>query len=368
MGAAAGQARQSRERFAALDFLRGVAALCVLIDHLPWSPPFLNPLPRGHLAVDLFFILSGFVIAHAYEYRLGSVAQFKSFYVARVIRLYPLYLAATVALTAQLIVISLAGTEHRPELLKIGTSFATAVLLLPTPTAWSVDPTDIFPLVNTGWSLFWEEVVNLTYASVLVHFRGAWIAIPVVIAFFALSIAGAHYGTLDLGWQPDKVWPGIVRAGFPFFLGVALYRFRERFRAPAVSALPLPILLVMSFLPSFGGPIYELASVLFLFPLLIWFGAEARMGSRVRELGLFLGYVSYPIYLLQVPILLGLGLATRWTKAFVPPESLGWLVIEFVMVVGLSWLVAILFDTPVRDRLSRRFAKGAPQPAAQMVP
>lgn len=368
MGAEGGLARGPRERFAALDFLRGVAALCVLINHLPWTPPSLNPFPRGHLAVDLFFLLSGFVISHAYEHRLGNALQFKAFYIARVIRLYPLYVAATLALTAQLIVISLAGKEHDPELAKIATSFATAIFLLPTPIAWSVDPTVIFPLIDTAWSLFWEEVVNVVYAAAFVRVRGAWITIPVAIAFVVLSIAGVHYGTLDLGWQPDKVWPGVFRAGFPFFFGVALYRLRQRFRAPRIPALPLPIALVLSFLPSFGGPAYELACVLLLYPTLIWFGAESRMGPRSRQLGLLLGYISYPVYLLQVPILLALALCTRWTGRLIPPASLAWWGTEFFLVIALSWLAAILFDTPVRGRLNQRFAREAPRMAAQTAP
>jgi peptidoglycan/LPS O-acetylase OafA/YrhL len=82
------------ERFAGLDLLRGIAALAVLALHLPWPAAFGAPLPRAYLAVDLFFLLSGFVISHAYSQQLGTIARFRQYCVARLIRLYPLYCAA----------------------------------------------------------------------------------------------------------------------------------------------------------------------------------------------------------------------------------------------------------------------------------
>jgi peptidoglycan/LPS O-acetylase OafA/YrhL len=78
-------------RFDVLDGLRGVAALCILIHH--WaqcvgaSAGFLG---HAYLAVEFFFLLSGFVISNAYEHKLMQAMSFRRFVLIRVIRLYPL--------------------------------------------------------------------------------------------------------------------------------------------------------------------------------------------------------------------------------------------------------------------------------------
>ncbi len=79
-------------KFTVLDGLRGVAALCVVQTH---TQDLLlgDTLPTAYLAVDLFFLLSGFVLAHAYEERLRQGMTLHRFMLARLVRLYPLYLA-----------------------------------------------------------------------------------------------------------------------------------------------------------------------------------------------------------------------------------------------------------------------------------
>jgi len=82
----------TRDRFAGLDLLRGIAAVAVLLMHCwttpsSWPQASPNLLPRAYLAVDLFFVLSGFVITHAYGQRLGSAAELRRYCLARLIRL-----------------------------------------------------------------------------------------------------------------------------------------------------------------------------------------------------------------------------------------------------------------------------------------
>ncbi|TIW52974.1 MAG: acyltransferase, partial [Mesorhizobium sp.] len=82
----------TRHIYLNLDALRGVAAISVMLYHFS---PFIadgKVLPSSYLAVDLFFLLSGFVIAHAYDRKIESGMGFGTF---RLIRLYPLYLAGT---------------------------------------------------------------------------------------------------------------------------------------------------------------------------------------------------------------------------------------------------------------------------------
>ena len=82
-------------RFTGLDGLRGLAALAVFGAHVP-DPLLRDALPGCDLAVDLFFALSGFVLAHAYFERLRKGMGVGTFFKRRVIRLYPLYALGTI--------------------------------------------------------------------------------------------------------------------------------------------------------------------------------------------------------------------------------------------------------------------------------
>src|ERR1700761_6004380 len=75
--------------YPALDGLRGVAAIAVMLHHFrPLTAPWL--FAHGYLAVDLFFLLSGFVIAHAYDARFRKGLGVPAFLVIRLIRLWPM--------------------------------------------------------------------------------------------------------------------------------------------------------------------------------------------------------------------------------------------------------------------------------------
>ena len=80
-----------KQTFAALDGVRGIAALAVMMFHIAWWPHFGRPFPSAYLAVDLFFALSGFVVAHAYSPRLSQGMSPWGFLRLRVVRLWPLY-------------------------------------------------------------------------------------------------------------------------------------------------------------------------------------------------------------------------------------------------------------------------------------
>ena len=186
-------------RFAALDLLRGVAAFSVLLWHAPTvdGRPVLG---RAYLAVDLFFVLSGFVIAHAYEHRLRSGGQFQRFCLARLIRLYPLYLACTLMSAGLAALAAIFGTGTHVSMAQLARTLFPALLFLPTPTSWSVQPPWLFPLAFTAWSLLWELLVNLVYGAGGYLLRGAFLAVPIVIGAFAIVAGLWIRGTVELGW------------------------------------------------------------------------------------------------------------------------------------------------------------------------
>ena len=118
----------------------------------------------------------------------------------------------------------------------------------------------------------------------------------------------------------------------------------------------------------YGGSTYDGACVFLLFPLLVWLGAEAVQSDRVRTAGTLAGYLSYPVYLLQAPlgtIMNAVAHHLGGNTAHNMPVR----VIAYVAVTVLgSWVIAQLYDSPVREWLSRRYLRGAPRPPAQTAP
>jgi peptidoglycan/LPS O-acetylase OafA/YrhL len=360
---------QCKERFEALDLLRGVAAFSVLAFHSTWPTLIGQPFPRGYLAVDMFFVLSGFVIAHAYRHRLGTVAQFRNFCVARLVRLYPLYCMARLLDAAILLFFSFTATDWTIDRSAIFTSLAAAIFFMPVPPSWSVNPLLLFPLLDNAWSLFWELAVNLLYASVALRLRGALLGGVVIVSALAAALALAFYGSINVGWGWDTFFWGAPRALFSFFAGVAIFRLRGLMRAPAVPSLLVAAALMLSFAPGdWAGAPYDAFCVYLLYPLIVWLGADAVQGARVRSFGTLAGYLSYPVYLMQVPIRLAVApLQVRAARLFPSGGTIELLLYLAATLLG-SWAMARWFDTPVRRWLRAKLSVRTPEPAAQTAP
>ncbi|HXS49335.1 MAG TPA: acyltransferase [Sphingomicrobium sp.] len=347
--------------------LRGVAAFSVMLLHS--SPPAAAvPIPHAYLAVDLFFVLSGFVLAYAYQERLGTAGQLGQFCIARLIRLYPLYWAAVVMTAGLMLFFSFIGANGTLPPRPIIGSLVPALALLPVPPSWSTRPELVFPLVVTSWSLFWELLVNVLYGAIAPKLRWWLLAAVIALGAFGLALALHSQGSLDLGWRWQGVWGGAPRAIFSFFAGVAIFRLRKVRRAPGIPSWILAAVLLLSFLPAVRAPAYDGFCVVLLYPSIVWFAADAAEGSRMRSAGLFAGFLSYPIYLMQVPVQIAIApFAVRLARI---APSAG--ILELLLYVGgtllVSWAIARWFDSPVREALRRRFAARAPRPAAQSAP
>jgi peptidoglycan/LPS O-acetylase OafA/YrhL len=144
--------RDDKRTFVTLDGLRGVAAFAVLVRHTLTY----NLLFESYLAVDFFFVLSGFVLEHAYGKRLRGEMSPAAFMKVRLIRLYPLYALALALSTVPTLTQYLHGNPPAPG---VAIDYAAAILFLPTPASPS-----LFPLVGPSWSLFFELVANGAFA------------------------------------------------------------------------------------------------------------------------------------------------------------------------------------------------------------
>ncbi|WP_353072116.1 acyltransferase family protein [Tunturiibacter gelidoferens] len=350
-------------RFHFLDALRGLAAVLVIMRHAPrsFAQPFATE--NSFLAVDFFFCLSGFVIAFSYEKRLCSFLTFKSFLVARLIRLYPIATLGTFVGAIELVIkMQLRGILSK-FILPITIETVLGLLVLPSLSL------NLFPLDGVMWTLFCELVANLFYAALL-RLRLASTGIIVGLATLAavsLFAERLQLGTLDLGSTADRAYVGFSRVSMSFLLGVLTFRI-YRHRAPARSpvwraSLLAGITLTFIFVLSLCGPpvltrnpASEFAMLILLFPLIIYLGAHVSLSSRWTALCAFLGTISYPLYVLHPPMLLPLGLppAIRFAhehQAFAAFIMLGYT----ALLVMLCWAAAQFYDTPARKILTRLF-------------
>jgi len=129
--------------FYLLDGLRGVAAIAVMVYH---AAALFVPvrLPGSYLAVDLFFMLSGFVLTHAYADRLAEGLSWRAFLVARLVRLYPLYIAGTMFGVLVVTAVLIAGMGHL-DALGWSSRVVAALAMLPSPDLGR-GGTELYPL------------------------------------------------------------------------------------------------------------------------------------------------------------------------------------------------------------------------------
>lgn len=357
--------------FATLDGMRGVAAIAVVISH---AKPF-GDLPNGSLAVDLFFMLSGFVMTHAYGRRLDEGLSVLGLLAIRFVRLSPLYFIGALLGT---VLAALQIATGRWELGAAATvlAFVSVWTMMPSPMPDHHSGDRLFIINNPRWSLFYEDVVNLSMALLWTFFRSNRRLIAGVIVFAIALVASMRYHhTYELGWNSKTFFAGFARVAFPFFAGVLIYRFNAAVPKVTRFANLLPLLLIPIFAVNSGHAVrYGLLCIMAAFPLLLILGARYQPPSA--RFCRFLGDVSYPLYVIHVPVL---GLI-RWAFEAngASPDSMGRVggILVLGALIAVSWLLARTYDPAVRAWLGSqvlplagvkprsRFAPGFPQRSA----
>jgi peptidoglycan/LPS O-acetylase OafA/YrhL len=357
-------------RFHLLDALRGIAALLIVFYHVVKLLPFYHVtklLPHSgsldtYLAVDFFFCLSGFVIAFSYEQRLAVALSLKNFFAARVIRLYPTYLLCTFLGLIVLLAdhhYHLYGKDGFRLLVMIGLQFA----MLPSPHL--LGNYYLFPLDIAAWSLFYELLANFAFASLVrMKLASSWmLAILALLSYILLSFSALE--SLDVGmfntWK--NVYLGIARVTLSFSIGALVFRlFRrtEQYRPPQALqrglASAIPVALICILLSSFAARasiVFSLLTIAVLFPLLVYLGALTAIPESWKGVCVFLGNISYPVYLLQGIFLFAFYkahatlVATQHLKLFI-----ACLVAALIVTAQLS---VKFYDAPLRKRLTKYY-------------
>ncbi len=333
----------------ALDALRGLAACAVVLYHRAYRFPF----PEGYLAVDFFFMLSGFVLAYSYQAKLDDGWSTKDFLATRLARLYPLYLLG--------LVLGFAVSLSDPAM-QIGVhGWASALLNVFVLPAWVVPrlgPLHAFPYNIPAWSLMFESVVNVVHA-VFLRRRSTGFLIAVVVASGAGLIAWTGRGPLNFGANTFEFAGGLLRVLFAYVMGMVLCRVwrRELWRLHPWAPLSGVVLLIL--LAGVGasrlGNSFDLIVVIGIFPVLLLLGAGAKIEGLVARVARQLGAASYAVYILHQPILHFL-LLHGWSS----PKGGGAAshAAASVCFVGGMFVVAGLvdrfYDSPVRRFLTQQ--------------
>jgi peptidoglycan/LPS O-acetylase OafA/YrhL len=344
--------RPSTPHLSALDAGRGIAALAVFFYHLKDYFGGLPWLQGSFLAVDLFFIMSGFVIARSYENRLrtGRLGLW-SFTRVRIIRLYPLYLLACLIGVAYFAVKMVVGMDDAPTALQMIAALPGTILLLPSPytSSWGFTP---FPFAPSAWSLALEFWFNIAYAAAIIRFRLAALVILAAISGALLVHQALAFGSFDLGWNIATTPGGIARFWFSFTLGVIVFRLhRPDWVLPPVTLLfLLPIFAFVAF--PHGSLALGAVWIAVVFPLALLVGAAVRAEGITAWVSDHLGRLSYGIYILHAPIVLfqtgvfKVLLGNAWENHL---ALIGWAIIATVLVVAA--LATYAFDEPLRRAL-----------------
>lgn len=367
-----------------LDGLRGVAALMVIWYHIFEGFAFaevsnsagsgmIETFNHGYLAVDFFFILSGFVIGYAYDDRWGKSMTMKDFFKRRLIRLHPMVIMGAVLGAVTFCLqgcVQWDGTHIAISMVML--SLLCTIFFIPAIPGVGYEVRgngEMFPLNGPCWSLFFEYIGNIIYALFIRRLSNKALTVLVVLLGIALASFAifnvSGYGSIGVGWTLDSVnfLGGSLRMLFPFSLGMLLSRNFKPVKIKGAFWICTLILIALFSVPYLKGTeqlcangVYEAFCVIIIFPILLWLGASGTTtDKKSTAICKFLGDISYPVYVIHYPIMY---LFYAWLiKKELYTLGNTWQVALFVYVLSvvLACLCLKMYDEPVRKYLAKRF-------------
>ena len=379
----------SKPRYAVLDGLRGVAALVVILFHgFETYIPFFGTqhINHGYLAVDFFFVLSGFVIGYAYDDRWDRMSTW-SFFKRRLIRLHPMVVAGTL-FGACLFFFGesdyfslIGGTEPWKFFLCI----VLGLLMIPAGTGLDIRGWgETNSLNGPNWSLTFEYIGNILYAFVLRRLPTVVLGmLCVASAFLTMNLAlgwdvfgffaQPKYDVIG-GWSitPDQMYVGFSRLLYPFLCGLLISRLLPKFitkENPSGSPLGIrggfwwaSLLLVVLFaVPQIGGKscvadgLYQVFAIVVMFPVIVLIGAGSKTtDKRSAKWCETLGNISYPLYITHFPLMY---MQMAWVSSHKDSPVWHHVVLNLgilLVAIGIAWAFLKLYDEPVRAWLKKK--------------
>jgi peptidoglycan/LPS O-acetylase OafA/YrhL len=368
--------KDSKPHYALLDGLRGVAALLVVWYHVfegfqfAGNKPIIDFINHGYLAVDFFFILSGFVVGYAYDNRWGKTLTLGGFFRRRLIRLQPMVCMGAVIGAVSFL---LSGMERwdgtHATLWLTFLAFVCGCLMLPALPGMPREVRgngEMFPLNGPCWSLFFEYVGNIVYALFIRRLSTRLLALLsfalcCALAWFAVTDQSG-YGSIGVGWTVDRtnILGGSLRMLCPFTMGLLLSRiFKPIHYARGAFWISAALLLAIFHIPyiysdgalSLNG-VFEAACIIAVFPLVVWYAASGKTtdiaSTRICR---FLGDISYPLYIVHYPIMYAFYMWLIKTRQYTLYETWPAALAAVSASIILAWLCLKLYDMPVRKWL-----------------
>ena len=362
----------SKKHLLILDALRGIAALMVLLMHTfevycegDYHKMLVN---HGYLAVDFFFMLSGYVMAHAYDDRWDTMSVM-DFAKRRLIRLQPLIV---LGMTIGALLFFFQESSLFPKVAETSVSQVVLLMLigytlLPVPPSMDIRGwAEMHPLNGAAWSLFFEYIANVLHVLVLRKLSN-WALFALVLlaagALFNVAVYGKA-GDLIGGWstEPEQLKVGFTRLLFPYMAGMLLRRVLPPSSGKNTFVIAGLLLVLALGAPRVGGydqvwlnGLYEVVVLVAVFPIILYLGAMGTVrNSLTQKLCTFLGDISYPLYITHFPIIYTY---SAWVTNYKVP-------IEEVMPVSVAVMLTTIlvayaslrwYDMPVRKWLTRRW-------------
>lgn len=380
----------SKPRYEILDGLRGVAALMVVMFHLfeTYSKgPAYQIINHGYLAVDFFFVLSGFVVGYAYDDRWDRMSMW-AFFKRRLIRLHPMVVMGVVvgALLFFPSACPVFSNVLTCEWWQFALCIVLGLLMIPCPNSLDIRGWgEMSSLNGPSWSLTFEYIANILYALVLRHLPTWLLAILMAgCAFFTLDLTlgwdvfglfeEAKYNVIG-GWSlnAQQMYVGFTRLLYPFLCGMVISRLlRKRQTAENPSGSPIRAkhgflltslaIIVLLAMPCLGGRecaldgAYQAVCILLIFPLIVMTGAGTQpVSARGMKVCRWLGDISYPLYITHYPLMY-LQMSWAWTHMDSAPMWMHVCVAVSMMIasVGMAWMLHKMYELPVRKWLTLR--------------
>ena len=351
-----------------IDGLRGVAALMVVFFHIfeAYATSHIDQhINHGYLAVDFFFILSGFVIGYAYDDRWKTMT-IKNFIRRRFIRLHPMVIMGAIigAIMFYFQGCSVWDVSKISVAMLLIATLMNAFLIPSTPGFEIRGVTEMFPLNGPSWSLFYEYIGNILYAFFIHKLPTKALSLLVLLAGCGLAVFAiwGPYGDICAGFSltGENIIGGSLRLLFSFSAGLLLFRIFKPIKIKGafwICSLSVVILLAV---PRIGGSehfwmngLYDTVCFAIAFPLLVYLGASGKTTDKTTtRICKFLGDISYPLYMVHYPFIY---LYYAWVKndnlTFV--QSLPGAVALVIGCIILAYLCLKLYDEPVRKFLTK---------------
>lgn len=336
-----------------LDGMRGLAAFCVIVDHVP-SEPLRFIFAGRYLAVDFFFALSGFVLARAYSDALTDWPGRLRFIKLRLIRFYPMYLLGFAIGLFWSLVSMLKGWSNTTPAFHLESGVA-GLLFLPSPATLRIDGGSLFPYDGPAWSLFFELIINIFWALLAFRLRGRSMIFFLAATFLWAGLAVYHASEPGLGWTWTHFFVGLARVSFGFFVGVALYQVSaNRSLLPKVpvwlALIPFMFLLTQPVLRD-QRSIFDVIAMGLIIPLTILLAANSTVTGWSAKLCRWLGRVSYGVYIIHVPLFLVMLIGLE--KLGLNPTIQTFIVAAVASVV--TQIAIEFYEMPLRRLLTSRF-------------